>query len=447
MLIDPRLLTPHPLNGKIYGNESISTLKERIASSQWIKPLVVTPNKVIISGHKRWRVALELGRDVPVEERVFTNELDELEALLLENDAREKTVEQKVREAEYWQKIEVKRALQRKKSAMTLVNEQLGRKTTMVENFPPSSEMGKVRDKVAVKVGFGSGRTYEKAANVVATADKLKKQGKEKQAYALLKTLNTKSVHKAYQEVKKQIQQEQVSHLQIAMLAPLAAEQQRRVEQGQLWKLGKHTLYCGDSASEAFIALCKKSSASFAFADPPYNAGVDTWDKDFQWQHDYLIDIAPIVAVTPGIVAIQSFMRVTTMPYVWSMAYWLQNGMTRGALGFGSWVYVALFARGSIYRNAQDFERVTILGLDDESVSHKGRKPITMMLSLVNLFSKEGQVVIDVFLGTGTTLIVCEQRGRVCVGAEINPTFCESIIQRWEKISGQKAVRTTTLRE
>ncbi len=216
------------------------------------------------------------------------------------------------------------------------------------------------------------------------------------------------------------------------------------VQPGQLWKLGRHILYCGDSSSETFINLCKQSEVIFVFADPPYNAGVDIWDVGFKWKHDYLIDVAPIVAVTPGISAIQDFMKTTSMPYKWSMSYWIDNGMTRGALGFGNWMYVALFSEQSLYRNEQDFERipdlkVSITGGDHDALKHKGRKPISLLRHILSLFTEQDQTVVDPFLGTGTTLIACEELGRSCIGAELSVEYCESIIKRWEKLAESEA--------
>ena len=60
--VDPKTLKPHPRNSSIYGeNEDISKLIESICQSGWIKPLVITSDNVIISGHRRWEAALELG--------------------------------------------------------------------------------------------------------------------------------------------------------------------------------------------------------------------------------------------------------------------------------------------------------------------------------------------------------------------------------------------------
>ena len=219
---------------------------------------------------------------------------------------------------------------------------------------------------------------------------------------------------------------------------------------GSWWKLGQHLLYCGDSAEPDFINRAEDTQPSFAFADPPYNAGVAIWDSGFDWKHDYLATMAPIVAVTPGISAIHYFMRLTNMPYKWSMSYWINNGMTRGALGFGNWMYVALFSEESLYRNEQDLERidideqwdkeaVSITGGDKDPLKHKGRKPINLMKHIVEMFTEKEQTVIDPFLGTGTTLIACELTGRVCIGAELSVEYCESIIKRWERLTDQVA--------
>lgn len=203
---------------------------------------------------------------------------------------------------------------------------------------------------------------------------------------------------------------------------------------GQWWKLGEHRLFCGDSSSEEFTNNLTK--VPLAFADPPYNAGVAHWDHGFGWAHDYLIDTSDVVVVTPGIASIADFFKVTKMPYVWSVAGFISNGMTRGAVGYGNWVYAAVFSWGSVYRQAQDAVRFPIETSTTEETSHKGRKPHYLMAHIVDTFSKKRETVVDPFLGSGATLFACEELERRCVGAEIEPEYCEDILRRFHKKTG-----------
>lgn len=196
-------------------------------------------------------------------------------------------------------------------------------------------------------------------------------------------------------------------------------------------QVGPHWLFCGDSTDPEFVNRC--SGAQFAFADPPYNAGKAEWDNDFIWDHDYLAEIASIVAVTPGIASLADFLGKTGMPYKWSMAVEITNGMTRGAIGFGNWVAVALFTNGSLYRNAKDVLRVPASTGDDKGGIHPSRKPIRIITELIGLFTNKDDLVIDPFLGSGTTLIAADKLGRRCIGAEIDPMYCAHIIRRYEE--------------
>lgn len=198
------------------------------------------------------------------------------------------------------------------------------------------------------------------------------------------------------------------------------------------WQLGQHLLYCGDSTDSEFVDMLRTQGAAFAFADPPYNVDKADWDRGFTWKHDYLSDVASVVAVTPGISAVADLFHVTAMPYRWSMSAWVTNGMTRGALGFGNWIYVALFSGlGSIHRNAQDHLRITVDASTTGETAHESRKPARLLVDLIELFTTAGDAIIDPFLGSGTTLFAAEQTGRRCIGAEINPDYCREIIARY----------------
>ena len=257
-------------------------------------------------------------------------------------------------------------------------------------------------------------------------------------------TYTTETFHKwlrtgigtyAWQEIELQIYWREMQEAAIQAAQPRKPD----VHQGEWYQLGRHTLYCGDTGKEEFWK--DLLNADFAFADPPYNAETADWDSGFIWRHDWLIDRAPIVAVTPGIASIQSFFRERTqMPYRWSMAVWIDNGRARGELGFGNWIYVALFARENLHRNSQDIIRCS-LPQKDERIEFKGQKPQEMMRQIIELFTNEGQVIIDPFLGSGTTLLEAEKMNRICVGGELNEVRCNAIIDTWQNMTGQSAER------
>lgn len=195
--VDPKSLTPHPLNCLIYGEEEdVSELVDLISKKGWIKPLVVTPQNRIISGHRRWKSAVQLGLElVPVEVREFPSELAELEALLLENTSRLKTTEQKIREANAWKNVEAEKSRARQLSTL-----RKGSSTPATPNLA-SREKGETREKVARRVGLGR-TNYEKGVRVVEVIDAQTALGNLSQAQALRKVLN-QSVDAAYQLIKK----------------------------------------------------------------------------------------------------------------------------------------------------------------------------------------------------------------------------------------------------
>jgi ParB family chromosome partitioning protein len=278
---------------------------------------------------------------------------------------------------------------------------------------------------------------YRKAAEVCKAADD------EPEKYAPLVALmdRTRKVDKAYSELRKATKQEERQKARRKIEKATGVKADERCKAGEVWQLGDHILYCGDTSADAFRKLLTEKAA-LAFADPPYGANVEGYDDSkFYWQHDYLADKADVVVVTPGIVSIFELARRTAMPYRWSLAAWITNGMTRGAVGFGNWMYAAVFSAGSVFRQAQDFTRVTISNAEAADTDHPTRKPTEYVQWIVETFSKPKQLVIDPFLGSGQTLMVCEAQGRRCIGGELDPKFCSEIVARWEAMTKGEAVK------
>lgn len=213
----------------------------------------------------------------------------------------------------------------------------------------------------------------------------------------------------------------------------------RQVKAGDWWQLGDHLFYCGDTSQPEFIDHCP--TAAFAFADPPYGVGKDDWDNELIWAHDWLADKAKIVVVTPGIANIHQFAGLTGMPYRWALAAYITNGKTRGAIGFSNWIYMGAYAKDKVFRQRQDATTISIHASETVESTHKSRKPAELLSWLLDTFTSEGDLVIDPFLGSGTTLLAAQAKGRRCVAGELEPTFVDEVIGRWEALTQQRAVK------
>ena len=75
----------------------------------------------------------------------------------------------------------------------------------------------------------------------------------------------------------------------------------------------------------------------------------------------------------------------------------------------------------------------------DHKRHHPTQKPIKLAAWFLERYSKEGDLVVDIFGGSGSTLIACEQLGRTCYMCELDPKYVDVIIERWENLTGQKA--------
>lgn len=187
-------LNPHPRNEEIYGyNEDISELVEKIRKSGVVTTLTITDDNVIIAGNRRWKSCKQLVSEgdtrfcqVMCEVKNFDNEWDALEYLVINNDTRTKTMEQRAREAQILIETEKKKSEQRMLS---------GRKIDPVAEPPQGT--GKTRDIVAKKLHMKSGREVERAVKAVETIDKLKSEGRHKDADLISDTLNNTSVSTA----------------------------------------------------------------------------------------------------------------------------------------------------------------------------------------------------------------------------------------------------------
>ena len=226
---------------------------------------------------------------------------------------------------------------------------------------------------------------------------------------------------------------------------------------GDLWTLGEHRLLCGDSTkAEDVERLMAGEQIQAVTFDPPYDAAPEI--IAMRWQcADALVftDARHLLDATDGW---PKFRSVFTWDCVTS---WFTPGYplarSKHCLWFGDSEYNP---DGSHYGEADKPHRVTNTRgsydyvpdpagkhlstifpspITQEFAGHAHAKPVAWLRLL--LANCTGGLVLDPFLGSGTTIIAAEQLGRRCYGIEIEPRYCDVAVSRWEQFTGKKATR------
>ncbi len=241
------------------------------------------------------------------------------------------------------------------------------------------------------------------------------------------------------------------------------------IKPGDMFALGDHLLACGDCRDKELVArLVGTRKIKAVISDPPYGVAVTESKEGFQTlkknkviENDHLqsdgeyraFTGAWIKAVTPHLAKKNSF-------YIFNsdkMIFALREGMHDVGLKFCQlliWVKThsvigrmdyapqhELIAYGWFgtheFVKAKD-KSVIVYPKPNKSSFHPTTKPVGLIRRLILNSTRIGDVVYDGFLGSGTTLLACEQTKRVCVGIELDPEYCQTIITRFEKLTGIK---------
>ena len=231
---------------------------------------------------------------------------------------------------------------------------------------------------------------------------------------------------------------------------------------GDLWVMGEHRLLCADSRSpEGYARLLENHHADLVWTDPPY--GVSYEGKAGEIQNDSAEGLrellrqslgtaikhtkvgAPWYVAAPAGPQFLDFAQVLTDLCVWRQTLvWVKNSLVLGHSDF-HYRHEALFygwTPGGKHVQPPDRSQDTIWLFDRPSHSpdHPTMKPVELVAHALRLSSKKDALVLDLFLGSGTTLVACEQLGRRCRGFEIDPRYVDVALRRWEQITGTRAV-------
>jgi DNA modification methylase len=250
------------------------------------------------------------------------------------------------------------------------------------------------------------------------------------------------------------------------------------IEVGQLYRLGRHKVICGDCTTPAICEkLMAKEVASILFTSPPYNLGIGIEevkagktskykeDEDIAGQKEYLglLDRLnrqwlPMVCYSFINVQLVSGNKLALLEWLYNwrnnfadMIVWDKGhappAMTENVMN-SQFELIAIFKEDQPANRrvgTKKFRGVlpNVYSAppqrnNDYSGIHNATFPVHLPLYIISSFTNTGDSVCDPFLGTGTTLVACEETGRTCYGVELEPEYCEISIQRWEKMTGQK---------
>ena len=220
---------------------------------------------------------------------------------------------------------------------------------------------------------------------------------------------------------------------------------------GDLWILGNHRLLCGDSTNIQHVErLMDGKKADMVFTDPPYGINLDTdyskmgtSTKTYKQVHD---DDKPFDA--------GAMMKLLPAPvwYIWGADYfcksiplWEQGSTLIWAKAHSedeNKVYGSSFEVCWRFPKAKkELWFVRRIHMTDEHLkAHPTQKPCELPIRAIQKDSKPGNLVVDLYGGSGTTLIACEKTSRHCRMMELDPAYCDVIVKRWEDFTGNTAI-------
>ena len=248
-------------------------------------------------------------------------------------------------------------------------------------------------------------------------------------------------------------------------------DEEPRTAPGDVWQLGDHRLLCGDATDHNDVEnLLQGRTASMAFTDPPYNVdysnhGIPRWKgrrKNMAndalsreaWQEFVRTWATNLIASVKG--AIYVCMSGKESPVVtrvlgeaggrWSTTLiWHKLRFTQGRSDYQQKYEPIWYGwpEGSEHHwgGGRDLGDVWTFNRPSSSESHPTIRPLELVERAIGNSSEHGDLVLDLFLGSGTTLIAAERTGRICYGVEIDRHHCDIAVARWESFTGEKAVK------
>ena len=259
-------------------------------------------------------------------------------------------------------------------------------------------------------------------------------------------------------------------------------------KEGDIWQLDNHRIICGNALEkETYKKLFTNKKANMVFTDPPYNVKVDghvcglgkVKHKEFSMAsgemseeefQDFLAESFSLLkeySIKGSLLYIcmdwrhikEIIIEGSVFDEFKNLCVWNKDNGGMGSLYRSKHELVFIFKNGKAphinnielgshgrYRtNVWDYPGVNSFGgKKDEAKLHPTVKPVEMVKDAILDVTNRGDIVLDAFLGSGTTLIAAEQSGRICYGIELEPLYVDTTIRRWQELTGKSAIHQET---
>ncbi len=237
---------------------------------------------------------------------------------------------------------------------------------------------------------------------------------------------------------------------------------------GDIYQLGRHRLMCGDSTSVQDVEkLMGNFKADMLLTDPPYNVAYEGKTKDaLKIENDSMDNDSFREFLRMAFFAADNVMKAGAVFYIWhadSEGYnfrgacfdigwtvrqcliWNKNTMVLGRQDY-HWKHEPClygWKDGAGHLWASDRKQTTVINFDkpQRNGEHPTMKPVGLFDYQILNNTKGGDIVLDLFGGSGTTIMACEQNGRNGYLMELDPRYVDVIIRRWEEFTGETAVK------
>jgi DNA modification methylase len=255
---------------------------------------------------------------------------------------------------------------------------------------------------------------------------------------------------------------------------------------GDIWQCGKHRIGCGNARDQDFVARVRDDrAANVCFVDPPYNvpiagfvsgkgrhqhreflqgSGEMSSDDFYALLQDSLAVLRTASTANALIYVCMDWRHLVELAVagracgmaLYNVCVWVKNNAGMGGIYRNQHEMVCVFRAGADQplnnvelgkygrnrSNVWSYPGMASFGADRDELlaSHPTVKPVALISDVLRDVTKRGDVVLDTFLGSGSTLVAAQETGRVCFGVELDPLYVDVAIRRWQRATGLDAV-------